>query len=42
MQGSHVEMRDKFPAKKKDPSKSKAHKADRAWRNKRQNRHESE
>ena len=42
MQGSYVEMRDKFPAKKKDSSKSKVHKEDRAWRNKRKQRHESE
>lgn len=42
MQGSYVEMRDKFTVKKKDSSKVKFQKADKAWRNKRQNRHETQ
>ena len=40
MQGSYVEMRDKIKTKKKDSERAKFQKEDRAWRNKRQNRHE--
>ncbi len=38
MQGNS-ESKEKFQQKKKDPSKKKFHKEDRAWRERRQNRH---
>ena len=41
MHGSYVESREKFQVKKKDPVKNKIKKADRAWREKRKNRHET-
>ena len=41
MQGNS-EVREKFTQKKKDPSVNSVNKADRAWRRKRQNRHNQE
>ncbi len=40
MQGSFVDAKEKFQGKPKDNSKNKIKKADRAWREKRKNRHE--
>jgi hypothetical protein len=41
MQGNS-EVREKFHQKKKDSSQEKFHRDDRAWRKKRQNRHNTE
>lgn len=39
MQGSFVDAKEKFQGKKKDNNKKSVNKADRAWRDRRRNRH---